>query len=118
MSSLFTLTTALLGLAMSQGQSPALHPSAPFSQLRKSVSATMVELPLPTGQLSIGTKIYNWVDPSRHELASKNPLDSRQVIVQIWYPTEDHSGPTTPYVPMLSSYRRVWEDSEIDVAGR
>jgi alpha-beta hydrolase superfamily lysophospholipase len=78
----------------------------------------MVELPPPTGQFSIGTKIYNWVDQSRHELASTNPLDFRQVIVQVWYPTGDHSGPTTPYVPMLSSYRRVWEDSEVDVARR
>ena len=83
-----------------------------------SVSVTMVELPAPTGPFSIGTKIYNWVDRSRRELASKNPADSRQLIVQVWYPTEDRSGPASPYVPMLSSYRHIWEDSDVDVASR
>lgn len=78
----------------------------------------MVELPAPTGPFSIGTKIYNWVDRSRRELASKNPADSRQLIVQVWYPTEDRSGPASPYVPMLSSYRHIWEDSDVDVASR
>ena len=108
----------MLGLVMSQAAQPAAQPFALNSDVQKGVLATTVELPPPTGQYSIGTKIYDWVDRSRHELASKNPLDSRQVIVQIWYPTRDRSGPTAPYVPMLSSYRRVWEDSEVDVAGR
>jgi predicted dienelactone hydrolase len=82
------------------------------------ISVTMVELPAPTGPFSISTKIYNWVDRSRRELASKNPADSRQLIVQVWYPTEDRSGPASPYVPMLSSYRHIWEDSDVDVASR
>jgi len=34
------------------------------------------------------------------------------------YPTEDRSGPASPYVPMLSSYRRLWEDSDVDLASR
>ena len=88
------------------------------SQSQSNVSVTMVELPAPTGPFSIGAKIYNWVDRSRRELASKNPADSRQLIVQVWYPTEDRSGPASPYVPMLSSYRHIWEDSDVDVASR
>src|ERR1700681_1955193 len=63
------------------------------SQSQSNVSVTMVELPAPTGPFSIGAKIYNWVDRSRRELTSKNPTDSRQLIVQVWYPTEDRSGP-------------------------
>ena len=41
-------------------------------------------------------EIYNWADRSRRELASKNP-QIRQLIVQVWYPTEDRSGPASPY---------------------
>jgi dienelactone hydrolase len=81
-------------------------------------AAATVELLVPTGPFSIGTKTYNWADGSRHEQASKNPADSRQLIVQVWYPTEDRSGPASPYVPMLISYRHIWEDSDVDVASR
>jgi hypothetical protein len=95
----------------------AMQPFGTHSQPQRNVSVTMVELPA-TGRFSIGTKIYNWVDRSRRELASKNPADSRQLIVQVWYPTEDRSRPASPYVPMLSSYRHIWEDSDVDVASR
>jgi dienelactone hydrolase len=78
----------------------------------------MIEVLAPTGPFSIGTKIFNWVDRSRHEQASRNPADSRQLIVQVWYPTKDRSGPVSPYVPMLNSYRHIWEDMDVDVASR
>jgi pimeloyl-ACP methyl ester carboxylesterase len=109
--------TAVLGLVMSPGVRPALHPCQPHFQTA-GISATSIELPPPTGRHSVGTKIYNWVDDARHEMASKNPRELRQVIVQVWYPSEDQSGPVAPYVPMLSSYRRVWQASEVDVARR
>jgi pimeloyl-ACP methyl ester carboxylesterase len=118
MANMFAMRTAVLALVMCPGACSAMQPFETHSQSQRNVSVIMVELPAPTGRFAIGTKIYNWVDRSRHELASKNPLDSRQVIVQVWYPTQDRSGPTAPYVPMLSSYRRVWEDSEVDVARR
>jgi dienelactone hydrolase len=115
---MFAMRTAVLALVMCPGACYAMQPFETHSQLQRNVSVTMVELPTPTGTFSIGTKIYNWVDRSRRELASKNPADSRQLIVQVWYPTEDRSGPASPYVPMLSSYRHIWEDSDVDVASR
>jgi pimeloyl-ACP methyl ester carboxylesterase len=77
-----------------------------------------IELPGPTGPLAIATKTYNWMDHSRTEKASHDSRDFRQLIVQVWYPTKDESGPTAPYVPKLPAYRQVWDDAEVEVAGR
>lgn len=109
--------TAVFALVMCPGARPAPQPLRTSSQPPRNSTET-IEVPVPTGPLSIGTKVYNWVDRSRHEQASKNPTDLRDLIVQVWYPTEDRSGPASPYVPMLSSYRHVWEDSEVNLASR
>ena|ERR1700730_13171598 len=101
---MFAMRTAVLALVMCPGACPAMQPLETYSQSQGNVSVTKVELPAPTGPFSIGARIYNWVDRSRREQASKNPADYRQLIVQVWYPTEDRSGPASPYVPMLSSY--------------
>lgn len=66
-------------------------------------------LPSPTGSFAIGTRTFDWLDRSRHEPASNNPNEFRQVIVQAWYPARSSRGPIAPYVPRLDAYRRVWE---------
>ena len=66
-------------------------------------------LPSPTGSFSIGTRTFDWLDRSRHEKASNNPNEFRQVIVQAWYPSRSSAGPIAPYVPRLDAYRRFWE---------
>lgn len=117
MTNLLTTAAAVLSLVISPGGRHALQPYPPQSPIA-GVSATKIELPPPTGHYFVGTKIYSWVDDARREMASKNLLQFRQVIVQVWYPTEDQSGPRAPYVQMLSAYRRVWQASEVDVARR
>jgi pimeloyl-ACP methyl ester carboxylesterase len=82
------------------------------------LTAPKIELPAPTGPFAVGTKIYDWVDHSRLEKATSNPRDFRQLIVQVWYPAEHGSGPTAAYVPMLESYRHVWDDTEVEVSRR
>jgi len=52
------------------------------------------------------------------EKASHNPQEFRQLIIQVWYPTKDKSGPAAPYVPMLPAYRKVWDDADVEIAGR
>jgi predicted dienelactone hydrolase len=108
----------VLVLVMCPGTGPAMQAFETHSQSQRNVPAAMIELPAPTGPFSIGTKIFNWVDRSRHEQASRNPADSRQLIVQLWYPSKEWSGPVSPYVPMLNSYRHIWEDSDVNVASR
>jgi alpha-beta hydrolase superfamily lysophospholipase len=86
--------------------------------LLASAKSNRIDLLSPSGCFGIGTRIYHWIDPSRHEKASKNPEEFRQLIVQLWYPSKERSGPVSPYVPMLNSYRHIWEDSDVDVASR
>jgi alpha-beta hydrolase superfamily lysophospholipase len=82
------------------------------------VAANKIDLLPPGGAFAIGTKIYVWVDTSRHEKASADPAELRQVIVQLWYPAESQRGSNSPYVPQLNSYRAIWQESEIEVAKR
>jgi pimeloyl-ACP methyl ester carboxylesterase len=77
-----------------------------------------IELPAPTGPFAIATKTYHWVDRSRIEKATSSPQDYRQLVVQVWYPTEDRSGPLAPYIPMLEAYRHIWGDADVEIAGR
>src|SRR5580704_7882690 len=100
---MITMGAAVLVLVMCPGTGPAMQAFETHSQSQRNVPAAMIELPAPTGPFSIGTKIFNWVDRSRHEQASRNPADSRQLIVQLWYPSKEWSGPVSPYVPMLNS---------------
>jgi alpha-beta hydrolase superfamily lysophospholipase len=115
---MFRIRTALFLLVICSGAGSGLQLLEPNSQSPTKAALTPLDLPMPTGPHSIGTKVYNWVDRSRHEQASKNPSDFRQLVVQVWYPSEDGSRPTAPYVPMLRSYRHVWEDSDFETASR
>ena len=44
------------------------------------------DLPKPSGKYTVGTKVYNWMDESRLEYFTDEPLDKRKIVVQIWYP--------------------------------
>ncbi len=46
------------------------------------------DLPSPSGQYKIGTRIYNWTDESRTEDFTDDLLDKRKIVVQIWYPID------------------------------
>ena len=42
----------------------------------------------PKGKYGIGTQVYFWTDKSRGEVYTTDPTDLRNLMVQIWYPTE------------------------------
>lgn len=42
----------------------------------------------PTGDYPIGSVSYHWTDSSRKELYTAEPEDSRQLMVQVWYPAQ------------------------------
>jgi pimeloyl-ACP methyl ester carboxylesterase len=95
----------------------------PFVWLLQSKTSTetvvgdnRIQLPSPSGHFPVGTKTYDWVDRSRHEKASKDPAQFRQIVVQVWYPTESEGGPTSPYVPRLNAYRQIWTGSAFELA--
>lgn len=55
------------------------------------------KFPHPSGPFEIGTRIYNWKDNSRPEPFTGDPLDRRELVVQVWYPT-GATGESRPYL--------------------
>jgi alpha-beta hydrolase superfamily lysophospholipase len=83
---------------------------AALSEVALSQARANPALPAPTGSYPVGTRTFDWLDRSRHEKASNDSNQFRQVIVQAWYPARVSSrNPTAPYVPRLNSYRQVWD---------
>ncbi|MFF2087830.1 alpha/beta hydrolase family protein [Nocardia sp. NPDC058176] len=56
------------------------------------------ELPEPTGRYAVGSEIFRWVDESRPEPATAATDDRRNVVVQAWYPTDQHSARRWVYI--------------------
>jgi predicted dienelactone hydrolase len=54
------------------------------------------ELPRPTGRYRTGTVTRHLIDPNRRELQSDRPGAARELLIQIWYPT-DQIGPAKTY---------------------
>lgn len=55
--------------------------------------------PNPGGPYKIGTVTYHWVDASRQEIFSADPIARRELMVQIWYPAKkDSSSPRAHYI--------------------
>ncbi len=45
-------------------------------------------LPSPEGKFIVGTDTFHWVDSSRLEWFTKDSGDLRELMVQVWYPTD------------------------------
>lgn len=57
------------------------------------------QLPEPTGPFGIGKVSYHWVDPNRPEPFTDDPSDHRELMVDIWYPTEKRrNADNAPYL--------------------
>ena len=70
----------------------------------------LFHLPKPTGPYSVGTCIFHLVDPSRRDASF--PSGHRELMVQMWYPTQAHKGQLANYrrskeTTLLSSYDAV-----------
>ncbi|MBT5077719.1 MAG: hypothetical protein HN820_00865 [Candidatus Marinimicrobia bacterium] len=56
-------------------------------------------LPVPNGEYSIGTQIFNWTDSARDEWFTEDDVDDkRKLVVQIWYPTNEVNSERYPYM--------------------
>ena len=49
-------------------------------------------LPIPSGNYKVGTRVYTWVDTERYEWFTDISEDYRKIVVQIWYPAISVSG--------------------------
>ncbi len=51
-------------------------------------NTTKKVFPKPAGPYNIGTQNFYWIDESRNETFTKDPIDKRRTMVQVWYPTD------------------------------
>ena len=56
------------------------------------------DLPEPQGQYIIGTDIFTWEDSYRDEWFTKDKIDTRKIVEQIWYPASEKSDSLYPYM--------------------
>lgn len=49
----------------------------------------LIQLPKPTGLFNIGTISYCWKDTNKKEKHSPNTEEHRELLVQIWYPSDN-----------------------------
>ena len=56
------------------------------------------ELPVPTGEFQVGSQVFHWSDPSRAETLTADSSDKREVVAQVWYPSDDDEGSPTRYI--------------------
>ena len=74
-------------------------------------------LPLPTGQYNVGTKIYTWEDSSRKEWFGEESNKFRRIPVQVWFPMEGGTKQlNSPYLQYPQDYIRVIS-ADFDIPG-
>jgi len=88
----------LLILGVSGWSGPALKAGV-RSKMGKD-SPPVAHLLEPTGPHKIGTVLYDWTDGAREEQWSATLQAGRELLVQVWYPTDDiDASRPVPYVP-------------------
>ncbi|KQY93563.1 acetylhydrolase [Paenibacillus sp. Root52] len=65
----------------------------------------------PVGSYGIGTVSYDWTDETREELFTTQTGDHRELMVQVWYPTnKDVKGTPAPYVSDSAVYSTAFNE--------
>ncbi|WP_440961902.1 alpha/beta hydrolase family protein [Paenibacillus nitricinens] len=59
----------------------------------------LFDIPAPSGELQVGTKIFHFIDQNREETFSKTATGKRELMVQVWYPAQDGTGKYAPFIP-------------------
>jgi len=73
--------------------------AVPASAPNVMVSSTAADVfPAPTGPFAIATHRMHLVDPARGEDYTEDPDDHRELMIQLYYPTDQRGGPVAPLV--------------------
>jgi len=59
---------------------------------------TPLDLPVPTGPFQVGTTVFHLVDADRDDAYTPGVVDAREVMVQVWYPTDASVTARVPYM--------------------
>ena len=54
-----------------------------------SIILNFQDLPNPNGKYIVGTDLFDWEDTYRDEWFTKDKIDTRKIVVQIWYPASE-----------------------------
>jgi len=97
------LLTACVTRTVAQGglyvrEIPTVHQS--------NAGQPIIQLPAPTGSHHVGRISFSAVDSTRAETMTPDPSDRRELVLHVWYPTDDTAGP-------LASYIEVWPQDTI-----
>ena len=63
-----------------------------------SIILNFQDLPTPNGEYIVGTDLFDWEDTFRDEWFTKDKIDTRKIVVQIWYPASEKSDSLYPYM--------------------
>src|ERR1044071_10156136 len=101
---LLILPVGLQEAAFSHGDSGVFVQAPDFnwpSSFQINTSKLSVQaLPEPTGPYRVGTAIFHLTDTSRPDTLSKKPGQFRELMLQVWYPSERApKGEAAPYIP-------------------
>lgn len=99
MFSLIKITFSLLVIS-SNFSGIAIDQSNYVEKPSNNSSIVLAKLPKPKGQYSVGTTVLHLTDTSRKETITDEPDDYRELMIQIWYPSQPTKNPKTfPYIP-------------------
>lgn len=56
-------------------------------------------LPKPAGAYHVGHNLYDWTDSNRTNTFAGKPQEKRELMADVWYPTNQTNGARTPYLP-------------------
>jgi len=71
--------------------------SKTYNERKKMTKKTKFIFPKPTGIYNVGTKSLHLTDKSRDETKNLEPELFREIMAQVWYPTEQKQTPLTHY---------------------
>tara|TARA_R110000868_G_scaffold208838_3_gene458386 strand:- start:2318 stop:3433 length:1116 start_codon:yes stop_codon:yes gene_type:complete len=61
----------------------------------------LFEFPVLSGEYGVSSHLFHWTDLTRYEQFSSTPSTKREVLAQIWYPSNIHKDTLTQYAPEL-----------------
>ncbi|MEL7450821.1 MAG: hypothetical protein AAFN78_16530, partial [Pseudomonadota bacterium] len=84
------LTLAACGGGGGGGDAPAAAPAPPPEPVQFGTDQAF-EAPAFSGALAVGSSAFHWTDTSREETFT-TAADNRELMVRVFYPTDDGSG--------------------------
>ncbi|MHA1945872.1 MAG: alpha/beta hydrolase family protein [Candidatus Hodarchaeales archaeon] len=68
-------------------------------------------IPKPSGSYQIGTTSFLLTDSNRDEIFTDEVGDSRNIVIKVWYPTDEPEGSPVPYVDVPAQFGKGVERS-------